>query len=281
MDNPLSFFAAQALTSRASVIDSLKDAMGQAVQTITAADKGITAISALIEQAKGIAQSALRAKPGTTFATGAITLSGLSAGSSAGYATVTIALTGVVEDDLILLRDKVGQWYHFTAKTTPTSERQFQLVALDMKVSAKNLADTINDFDFSSDTWGYEATYNAGTNTLTVAKYDISTGLQMNIEADDLDSGKLGGPSASFSEAINPGAAAVDPDVIEIGDVSFTATTGATAGQNFNVNGDNTADMEALALAINDYAWGNTTFRPPCALMTEHTSEKLRESHSP
>jgi len=82
----------------------------------------------------------------------------------------------------------------------------------------------------------------------------------MNIEADDLDSGKLGGPSSSFSEVINPGAAAVDPDVIEIGDVSFTATMGATAGQNFNVNGDNTADMEALALAINDYAWGNTTF---------------------
>jgi flagellin len=59
MDNPVSFFASQALNSRASVIDSLKDAMGQAVQTITSADKGITAISSMIEQAKGIAQSAL------------------------------------------------------------------------------------------------------------------------------------------------------------------------------------------------------------------------------
>jgi flagellin-like hook-associated protein FlgL len=58
IDNPVSFFAAQALTSRASVIDGLKDAMGQAVQTITAADKGITAITAMIEQAKGLAQSA-------------------------------------------------------------------------------------------------------------------------------------------------------------------------------------------------------------------------------
>ncbi len=45
IDNPVSFFASQALTSRASAIDSLKDAMGQAVQTITAADKGIKAIS--------------------------------------------------------------------------------------------------------------------------------------------------------------------------------------------------------------------------------------------
>ena len=55
IDNPVSYFASQALTSRAADIDSLKDAMGQAVQTIKAADKGITAISSMIEQAKGIA----------------------------------------------------------------------------------------------------------------------------------------------------------------------------------------------------------------------------------
>ena len=61
IDNPVSFFASQALTSRASTIDSLKDAMGQAIQTITAADKGIKAITSMIEQAKGIAQSALSA----------------------------------------------------------------------------------------------------------------------------------------------------------------------------------------------------------------------------
>jgi len=61
IDNPVSFFASQSLNSRASVIDSLKDAMGQAVQTITAADKGIKAITAMIEQAKGIAQAALSA----------------------------------------------------------------------------------------------------------------------------------------------------------------------------------------------------------------------------
>jgi len=66
IDNPVSFFASQALTSRASVIDSLKDAMGQAVQTITSADKGIKAITSMIEQAKGIAQSALSAAEGST-----------------------------------------------------------------------------------------------------------------------------------------------------------------------------------------------------------------------
>ena len=66
IDNPMSFFASQALTSRASTIDSLKDGMGQAIQTIQAADKGIKAITAMIEQAKGIAQSALSAEANTT-----------------------------------------------------------------------------------------------------------------------------------------------------------------------------------------------------------------------
>lgn len=69
IDNPVSYFAAQSLNSRASVIDSLKDAMGQAVQTVKAADKGITAITSMIEQAKGIAQEALSVEPTTTPAT--------------------------------------------------------------------------------------------------------------------------------------------------------------------------------------------------------------------
>jgi flagellin-like hook-associated protein FlgL len=88
IDNPVSFFAAQSLTSRASIIDGLKDAMGQAVQTITAADKGITAISAMIEQAKGLAQSALSAAPGTTppSVTGTAT-------NDITYANATVTLT--------------------------------------------------------------------------------------------------------------------------------------------------------------------------------------------
>ena len=83
IDNPVSFFASQSLNSRASVIDSLKDAMGQAVQTITSADKGIKAITAMIEQAKGIAQSALSADTtaGDAHQTATITLSSFAAGS--------------------------------------------------------------------------------------------------------------------------------------------------------------------------------------------------------
>jgi flagellin len=66
LDNPTSFFAAQGLNQRASDLAALKDGMGQAIQTVKAADGGIKGITALIESAKGIAQAALSAADTTT-----------------------------------------------------------------------------------------------------------------------------------------------------------------------------------------------------------------------
>ncbi len=58
LDNPTNFFAAQAATNRASDLNDRKDMMAEAVQTIKAADNGITAITALIQSAKGLASAA-------------------------------------------------------------------------------------------------------------------------------------------------------------------------------------------------------------------------------
>ncbi|WP_029063086.1 flagellin [Labrenzia sp. DG1229] len=60
LDNPNSFFTAQSLNDRASDLANLLDNMGQAVQTIKAADKGITSITKLVESAKAIANQALQ-----------------------------------------------------------------------------------------------------------------------------------------------------------------------------------------------------------------------------
>ncbi|WP_186392000.1 MULTISPECIES: flagellin [unclassified Pannonibacter] len=52
LDNPNSFFTAKGLENRASDLSSLLDDMGQSVQTLKAADKGITSISGLVDAAK-------------------------------------------------------------------------------------------------------------------------------------------------------------------------------------------------------------------------------------
>lgn len=64
VDDPSAYFAAQNHRGRANDLAGRKDAMGEAIQTVKAADAGIKAITSLIEQAKGLAASARSA--GTT-----------------------------------------------------------------------------------------------------------------------------------------------------------------------------------------------------------------------
>ncbi|WP_299346801.1 flagellin [uncultured Maritalea sp.] len=60
LDNPGSFFTASSLNNRASDLGGLLDDMGQAVQTLKAADEGIQSITKLVEAAKGKANQALQ-----------------------------------------------------------------------------------------------------------------------------------------------------------------------------------------------------------------------------
>jgi flagellin-like hook-associated protein FlgL len=61
LDDPINYFAALGHTQRASDLSIRKDEMSEAIQTVKVADKGIESISALIQQAKTLAQSALSA----------------------------------------------------------------------------------------------------------------------------------------------------------------------------------------------------------------------------
>ena len=59
IDNPSSYYTAQSLNNRASDLSALLDSMGQAVQTIKAANEGIETITSFAEQAKAVANTAL------------------------------------------------------------------------------------------------------------------------------------------------------------------------------------------------------------------------------
>src|SRR3954451_24586210 len=58
LDNPTSFFTSSGLSNRASDLGKLLDNMGQAVKTIEAADKGVKAITKLVENAQSIVKQA-------------------------------------------------------------------------------------------------------------------------------------------------------------------------------------------------------------------------------
>ena len=61
LDGTSAYFSAKSLNNRASDLAALKDGMGQAIQTLRAADKGIAALETLVDQAKTIAQQAKEA----------------------------------------------------------------------------------------------------------------------------------------------------------------------------------------------------------------------------
>jgi flagellin len=58
IDNPSAYFAATAERNRATDLSNLKNDMGEAVQTVTEAQNGITAITDLIQQMQSVVQSA-------------------------------------------------------------------------------------------------------------------------------------------------------------------------------------------------------------------------------
>jgi flagellin len=90
-DNPTSYFTSQSLNNRASDLSSLLDQIGQAQQTLNAANDGLTGLTSLLEQALSTAQQAQAATNDTAGATtGTVDLSSNSAAAS----TLLIATGG-------------------------------------------------------------------------------------------------------------------------------------------------------------------------------------------
>ncbi len=83
LDNPTNYFTASALNSRASDLGQLLDSVSNAVQTIAAANNGITSITKLVESAQATARQALQTSATIDTSTAA------AAAVSAGSATVT------------------------------------------------------------------------------------------------------------------------------------------------------------------------------------------------
>lgn len=69
LDDANAFFAARGLTDRAGDLSRLLDSMGQGIQTLKAADRGIELVLSLVEQAEALANTARDEGAGTATAT--------------------------------------------------------------------------------------------------------------------------------------------------------------------------------------------------------------------
>ena len=66
LDNPINFFTAQSLSNRSSDLGTLLDSISNGVQTVQAANQGITSIQKLVDSAKSTANQALATQLNTS-----------------------------------------------------------------------------------------------------------------------------------------------------------------------------------------------------------------------
>jgi flagellin-like hook-associated protein FlgL len=129
LDNPGNFFTSQSLNNRASDLNSLLDSIGQAQQTLKAADTGISSLTKLVESAKSIAKQAQQAAaPATTYA---LTVAGNAAiADDAAVATGTVgsitgastlASLGIADGETITISDGTNTVTH-TVTTAATED---------------------------------------------------------------------------------------------------------------------------------------------------------------
>src|ERR1700689_3241008 len=64
LDNPTSYFTAQALNNRAGDISNLLDGIGNGVQVLQAANTGITSLQSLVASAQSVANQVLQTTVG-------------------------------------------------------------------------------------------------------------------------------------------------------------------------------------------------------------------------
>jgi flagellin-like hook-associated protein FlgL len=90
-DNPTSYFTSQSLTNRSNDLSALLDQIGQAQQTLNAANDGLTGLTSLLEQALSTAQQAQQATTGTVTYSGTQTGSAIVADTTQAVSTTSFA----------------------------------------------------------------------------------------------------------------------------------------------------------------------------------------------
>src|SRR3954468_454470 len=86
LDNPVSFFTSQSLNDRANDLSSLLDSISNGIQTLQAANNGLTSLTKLVQSAQAIVQQAQQNASSSAKVTG--TVAGLT-----GSTLLTLATT--------------------------------------------------------------------------------------------------------------------------------------------------------------------------------------------
>ena len=139
LDNPLNYFTSQSLSSRANDLSNLLDSVGNGVQTLDAANNGITSITKLVQSAQAIAQQAQQSASTTAKVSGTVSgLTGATTGTftsghtitiSDGTTTATFTAAGSSADSVQAVVDAVNNTASLKVKAELSSDGKIELEA--------------------------------------------------------------------------------------------------------------------------------------------------------
>ncbi|WP_128565638.1 hypothetical protein, partial [Methylobacterium crusticola] len=224
LDNPTNFFTSQNLTARSSDLSNLLDGISNGVQTIQAANQGITSIQKLVDSAKSTANQALADKSATSSgkAATAATVSGTKSFQGlAGTLDGTQDFSALNKDGSIDISLDGGK----TATTIRLDSATLKGTASDLtKVTAEQVVSAINSQIANSTALkGQVAASVAADGRVSLSTKGTGATQQLTVSGSSSATLDIGfGKSATA-----PGAATFTAGAAFGGAVAFTATAGS------------------------------------------------------
>lgn len=263
LDNPTNFFTASSLNSRASDLGRLLDSVGNATQTLEAADNGISAITDLVEAAQATARQALQTTAGVTGGTAtAATTAGTGAALTADAgATVTGTGAALSADAPATV---TGTGAALSADAAATSTGSADISAL----SATGGVITVNGENVTVGASDAGAAVRDAINTVTgttgvTASLDVSGQLQLDSADADTDI-VLGGDATTLTEIGYSGGGTVGAatNLLSQGFSSAETLTldvgGSTATITFGTGTSEVSTLAELNTALGNFATANS-----------------------
>ena len=295
LDNPLNFFTAASLDNRAGDLSNLLDNISNGIQTIQAANQGITNIQKLVDSAKSTANQALAAKStgsssasSATSATKAATTSIKAIATAAGRADGTLDFSGSARASFTVT-DALGATTVIDLKSSTLLGKVADL----SKVSDDEILAQINA----------QLTAGGGAGAQVSASKDldgrivftsIATGSDSSIDITQGTAGNntqnIGFASGAISTSVTTGVDATDGSTkakvtgtayttadLSAADASFKFKLGDGAWKTINLSStlDSTATGTEIAAAVNDQIKADLGLRGKVVAVWDSSATKL------
>ncbi|PIT00992.1 hypothetical protein TSA1_09665 [Bradyrhizobium nitroreducens] len=274
LDNPVNYFAAQGMSARSADLLSLMDGISNGIQTIQAANQGITRIQGLVDSAKSTAQQALAVQntaSGST-ATGAVVAAAsgksLLGGGTGAAADGTHDYSGATTASIFTLTDNFGNSATITldrAHLAPSAKDVSKVTSAEILTQINQqlgqaggfaTASLTNDgrLTFTSTLTGSDAKVTIGggsaANTVDVG---FGTGSITTVSATGIDATDGSAKASVTGAAITALGAASNFDLTS-GDASITVQLGNGLTKTINLNKTADATLGVATLKAQDIA---------------------------